>query len=79
MSYPLLVVALALLLAAEMYRRQKASGIKTNWTKTVVTGFGSIVVSPCGKGVLIGGIEGNYPIVGALLCVIVLAGGWPWL
>jgi hypothetical protein len=75
---PLLIVSLTLLSAAEM-PRQKASGIKTNWTKTVVTGFGSIVVSPCGKGVLIGGIEGNYPIVGALLCVIVLAGGWPWL
>jgi hypothetical protein len=76
---PLLIVALALLLAAEMHRRQKASGIKTDWTKTVVTGFGSIVVSLCGKGVPIGGIEGDYLIAGVILCVIVLARGWPWL
>ena len=40
----------------------------------MVTGFGSIVVSLCGIGVLIGGIEGNYPITGVILCVIVLAG-----
>jgi len=70
MFYPLLVVALALLLAAAMHRRQKASGISTHWTKTVVTGFGSIVVSLCGIGVLIGGIEGNYPITGVILCVL---------
>lgn len=40
-----------------------------------MTGFGSIVVSLCGIGVLIGGIGGNYPITGVILCVIVLAGG----
>lgn len=73
--YSLLIVALALLSAAEMHRRQRASEIKTNWTKTVVTGFGSIVVSLCGIGVLIGSTEGNYPITGVILCVIALAGG----
>jgi len=73
---PLLIVSLTLLSAAEMHRRQKASGIKTNWTKTVVTRFGSVVVSPCGKDV---GIERNCPIAGVALCVIIVAGGWPWL
>lgn len=73
--YGLLIAGLALALAADMHRRQKASGIKTNWTKTVVTGLGSIIVSLCAIGVLVAGLESNHTIAGLILFVIVFAGG----
>ncbi len=73
--FSLLIVAIALTTAASMHRRQRAQGIKTNWTKTFVTGAGAIVVSLCGIGVLFAGMNGDHPGVAMILSLLVIAGG----
>ena len=75
LSFSLLIVLLALLSAADMHRRQRAQGIKTNWTKTWATGLASILVSLCGIGVLVGCFEAGYPVAGVILFVVVVAAG----
>ena len=73
--YSLLIVALALIAAADMHRRQKASGIRPNWTKTIVTGIGTVFISLCGVGVLAWELESRNAIVGLVLFVIIFVGG----
>lgn len=73
--YPFLIVGLALVAAAEMHRRQKASGIRTNWTKTLVTGLGTVVIGLCSVAILIVGLESNYPAAGVVTFVLVFVTG----
>jgi hypothetical protein len=73
--FSLLIVAIALTTAFQMRRRQQALGIKTNWTKTLVTGAGAIAVSLCGLGVIIGGANGGHGGTAVILGLIIIGGG----
>ena len=73
--YSLLIIVVALFSAAEIHRRQKASGRQPTWAKTVTTGIGAIFISLCGIGVLVGGLQSPYPIVGIVLFVVIFGGG----
>lgn len=75
LSYSILIVILALAVAADMHRRQKAGGNGPNWIKTVVTGIGTILISLCGIGALILGLQSPYPMLGIVLFVLIFAGG----
>jgi hypothetical protein len=73
--FALSVTVLSLVWAANMYRRQRARGIRTNWTKTWVTGIASIVVCLLAIGALIGLMEIGYPLLGLALFLIVIGAG----
>jgi O-antigen/teichoic acid export membrane protein len=73
--FSFMIVAIALTTAMQMRRRQQALGIKTNWTKTLVTGAGAIVVCLCGIGVLVGGANGDHAGTAVVLALAIIGGG----
>ena len=75
LSLSILIVILALVSAADMYRRQRASGIATNWSKTWTTGLASIFVSLCAIGLLIAGLTSGYGITGVIAFIVVFVAG----